>query len=287
MANTNLTRRFKKDRTFISEILQLFSGRRGFTDWKREIISRVSPAILRSKRLRRPGPISPPGGQGRLPVPSLPPLLFPFVPGHRIIERTQSVLERACFDFTLQAMPDVLRGSRWPCAEAVELNLWVKEVHRRQKGGLVDAGNKIGLLSRVDFCESIAKIRHTAVHRDTVTAREMEKFLADGETLATMLGDKAALAKLSSMRSAAKRTISDMEGHRSMLETTLARKMREIADRRAALDRKKRSAIAGMLRSAEEYQVLAGAKLQQRLDFPTILHKICSWWWTGIRHRRT
>lgn len=182
-----------------------------------------------------------------------------------MLVKAQNLLEQACFDFAKQAMPCVLQKNHWSCAEAVELNLWAKKF-KSQRSALADAENKIGLLDRAKFYESIKDIRHTAVHRLPVTAKQLEKFLADGEKLAGILGNELALAVLSSMASEAKRTISDMENHRSMLGAKLAGTAKRIADQRAELDRQEKSAIADMLKSDEEYQELAGVKLEQRLS---------------------
>lgn len=197
-------------------------------------------------------------------LPSLQPLSFPFVPGHRILVKAQSVLEQACFDFAKKYMPRALQENHWSCAEAVELNVWTKKF-KSQESVLVDAENKVKLLDRAKFYESIEGLRHTAVHRRPATAKELAQFLADGEKLVDMLGDELALAELSGMASEAKRTISDMESHRSMLQTKLAGTTKKIADQRADLDRQEKSAIADMVKSDEEYQVLAGVSLEQRL----------------------
>lgn len=146
---------------------------------------------------------------------SFPPLVFPFVPGHRILKEAQSILEKACFDFAKKAMPDILQWKQWACAEAAELNLWAK-VLKMHEGVLVGTEHKPVLLSKDVFYKSIANIRHMAVHRIPVAARELDKLLVDGEALACLLGDKAALSKLSNIRSEVKRIISIMEDHRNV-----------------------------------------------------------------------
>ncbi|QSS59377.1 hypothetical protein I7I51_08812 [Histoplasma capsulatum] len=120
-------------------------------------------------------------------IPSLFPIYLPLRSQHLLLAKVQTILEQTCFEFGQHVMPDVLQKNHWDCPESAELNVWATELLQRQdvfadKKG--DVGKPLEKLFR-----SVADIRHTAVHRIRVSARGIEQFLLDAETLAMLLGD--------------------------------------------------------------------------------------------------
>lgn len=202
-----------------------------------------------------------------LVVPSLFPLRLPFLTGHKIISEVQTILERACFDFAKHAWPEILADRGWDCAEAVELNIWVG-VLRRQEERLSRGCSVANQELNSSFYKSISDIRHTAVHRLPMTAAAIEKSLRDGEILATLLTDEAVAGKLSEMRSELQRVTAEMADHKCMLEAKLTRTLERIAAERAELDRQETEAMDGMVQADKEYQLFAGASLEQKLAGP-------------------
>lgn len=199
-------------------------------------------------------------------APSIPPLFpirLPFITGHQIIVKAQAILEQACFNFAQDNMPEVLESRGWDCAAAVELNVWVWVFRQHEHSPLKASETD----TRLDgsFFKSLRDIRHTAVHRLPMTAAGYENCLRDGELLATLLDDSAATRRLSAMRCELQRVTAEMEDHKCMLEAKLTRTLERIAAERAELDRQEREAINGMVQADSEYQLYAGASLEERL----------------------
>lgn len=191
------------------------------------------------------------------------PICLPFIAGHQIVVELQTILEQACFEFAQNAMPEVLVTKGWSCPEAVELNNWVK-VFRQQEQHLFKAP-PVEFVVDHSFYKSLCDIRHTAVHRLPMTAAGIDECLRDGEFLVTLLDDNAAASRLSAMRRELQHVIAEMEDHKCMLEAKLTATLERIAAERAELDRQEKEAIDGMLQADKEYQLYAGASLEQKI----------------------
>ncbi|KAB5516962.1 hypothetical protein GE09DRAFT_1159085 [Coniochaeta sp. 2T2.1] len=114
--------------------------------------------------------------------PTLFPVYLPLRTQHHLLTKVQTLLERACFDFGQQHMQSVLQRYQWDCPEAAELNLWAAEFLNSQKqfAKRGDVGKPLG-----ELFHSVSDIRHTAVHRIRVSAKGIERFILDAESLAT------------------------------------------------------------------------------------------------------
>lgn len=157
-------------------------------------------------------------------------------------------------------MPDVLQKNRWDCPEAAELNLWVAEFLQSQSK-FADKEGEVGKPLEKLF-RSVADIRHTAVHRIRISGRGLEQFLLDAETLATLLGDAVQLGLLTKLRRDMHLAIEELERNKHVLSLKLQETLKEIAAKRAELDRVEEAAIAEMLKEDNEYGVLAGTNLE-------------------------
>lgn len=199
-------------------------------------------------------------------VPSLFPLEFQFVTGYNILVKTQQVLELACYRFAEKAMPEILEKRKWHCPESAELNLWATEFLRRL-GKLERKTSRPALPSRPlkELFPSIAQIRHHAVHRIPVTAKELEQFMADGETLVQLFKDSTAIPVMARARSEVHRAAAEMENRKNMLEARLIEVLQDVADKRAELDRIEAEAIADTQMKDKEYQLFAGTQLQENI----------------------
>lgn len=199
-------------------------------------------------------------------VPSLFPLEFHFVTGYKILVKTQQILELACFRFAKKALPEILEKRKWHCPESAELNLWATEFLKRM-GKLGKKASGLPSPSRPlrELLPSIAQVRHHAVHRIPVTARELEQFMADGEALVQLFGDDAAIRVMSRAKDEVHKAAAEMENRKNMLEARLAKVLQDVADKRAELDRMEAEAIADMQRKDKEYQLFAGANLQESI----------------------
>ncbi|KAI1306596.1 hypothetical protein F5Y03DRAFT_353907 [Xylaria venustula] len=193
-------------------------------------------------------------------VPSLFPVYLPIRTQHRILTKVQSILEDACFDFGQRRIPDVLKRNQWDCSEAAELNLWSKELMKRQNElfhKAVDTGKPLDKL-----LSSIADLRHTAVHRICISARGLEQFLLNAESFVVILGDTTRLKLLTEIRRNIQQTIEELERNKHLLTSKLQETLKRIAAQRAELDRMEEIALADMMREDGEYQEFAGRSLE-------------------------
>lgn len=201
-------------------------------------------------------------------------LYLPLKSQHRLLVKVQDLLEKACYVFGQNVMGDVLRKEGWDSPECVELNIWT-QVFRCNEDRF--GADKIEVLGKPfpDYLESIAEIRHTAVHRVRVTANRVEYFMVEAESLAHLLGDDTCGRTLLHLRRETRSVIDEFGRNKDLLELRLREKRKEIAARRVELDCIERTALETMLREDKEYQALAGANLEQAIEAPeTVVHSI-------------
>ncbi|KAI0805229.1 hypothetical protein GGR55DRAFT_285014 [Xylaria sp. FL0064] len=202
-----------------------------------------------------------PSIKGTSTVPSLFPVYLPLRTQHRILTKVQSILEDACFEYGQRIIPEVLKKHQWDCSEAAELNLWARELLKRQNelfDKVDDTGKPIAKL-----LNSVANIRHTAVHRICISARGLEQLLLNAESFADLLGDTTRLKLLTEVRRNIQLTIEELERNKHLLTSKLRETFKNIAAQRAELDRIEAMALADMMREDGEYQAFAGENLEQ------------------------
>lgn len=106
-----------------------------------------------------------------------------------------------------------------------------------------------------------------------MTANTVEKFLADAESLAELLGNLAYARTLLRLRRETKLAVDELRRNKDLLESRLTERLREIADARAALDGIEQTAVEDMLNEDKEYQNFAGMHLEQAINAPeAVLH---------------
>jgi len=124
-----------------------------------------------------------------------------------------------------------------------------------------------------DLLNTIANLRHTAVHRIRISVNRLELFLRDAESLSRLLRDSDCITKLSRLRRETHLAIEDIKRNKDLLESQLAMKLKEITAQRAELDRLEQSVIADMMREDHAYGLFAGSALNQAIEAPdTMLH---------------
>ena len=145
------------------------------------------------------------------PGPWISPAYLPIKSQHALLAHLQQVLEVSCYEFGRRVMPDVLRRRGWDCAESVELNRWTDEFQRGEQSFLTAAYTKkpLRLLLR-----SIANIRHCAVHRRKVPAKNIKQFLLDAEALVLLLGDVECSERIITIRQGIQMAIEELNRHR-------------------------------------------------------------------------
>lgn len=160
----------------------------------------------------------------------------------------------------------------WDSPDCVELNIWMGIFRSREE--LFDPQKVTALGSSfADLRSSIASIRHTAVHRLRVTAGRVETMLADAEMFATLLADETCVRQISRLRRETHSVVEEFGREKDLLELRYLEKRREIAARRAELDRIERAAWTSTFEEDKQYQSFAGTHLEEIINAPeTTLH---------------
>ncbi|KAK4964211.1 hypothetical protein LTR66_012418 [Elasticomyces elasticus] len=182
-------------------------------------------------------------------------------------KQVQDILERACSNFAQRTTGDVLQKEERDCPEPVELNIWSKIFLADQDKFAADKADKLGKPFD-QFLDSIAKLRHTAVHRIRGSVNTIEQFTVDSESLAQLLQDDTCATTLSRLRWETQLTIDELKQNKDLLESRLADELGKIAAQRAELNHLEHAAVEDMLKEDREYRTLAGANLKQAIISP-------------------
>jgi hypothetical protein len=177
------------------------------------------------------------------------------------MEKIQKTLELACYQFGLSALPNVMQKQGWECPESVELSKWAKLFGR--KGNLVWEGS--GKPSK-ELLQSIAAIRHATVHRLRTNSAGLERFLADAENLARLLGDNKFTQAISELRLDTQKTLTELIRNKKFSQVQMEKAQEEIARQRAELDQKEQEILRHMASEDRKHRELAGERMERALD---------------------
>jgi len=199
-----------------------------------------------------------------LAVPSLYPVYIPLQTQHRLLVKVQAILEDACYVFGHRMMGGILSKEGWDCPESVELNIWARVF--RSNEDKFDA-EKLADLGKPfpELLDSIAQLRHTAVHRIRVSAIKVQQFIAEAESFAFILDNNTCVRMLSCLRQESQQVIDDLGRSKDLLESLLKKKLQDIDVQRRELDRLECKLVEDMLGEDKEYQTLASANLEQAI----------------------
>lgn len=162
-------------------------------------------------------------------------------------------------------MPDILRNNKWDCAESMELNCWVGAV-MRQKDIIFSSKSCATPIENV--LRSAANIRHVAVHRLRVSAKAIQQFLLNAETLALFIEDVVLQRTISKLRRDTRAIVEELEENKHFLRSKLDKTLKKIADQRKELQALEDAALADMEKEDREYGALAGQLLAQAIVPP-------------------
>lgn len=188
------------------------------------------------------------------------PVYLPFPAEHMLMEKLQKILELACYQFGSRALPSVMQRQGWDCPESIELSEWVKFVGREKD--VVWEGTSE---PTENLLQSIAAIRHAAVHRLRTNSTGLEQFLADAERLTVMLGDGTFTQAISQLRLDTQATLTELIQKKQSTQLQLEKAQEEIARQRAELDQKEQEVLRGMTSQDKRYGELAGERLERVL----------------------
>jgi hypothetical protein len=147
---------------------------------------------------------------------------LPYEAQHLIITTTQKILEECCFDFATASMPQILQEKAWDCPAAGELNNWTKIFRNRGDLPIPEQLRYENLLGTID------RIRHTAVHRLNVTARQISYMLETAARFTQLLQDDLRAAQLEELLSDVNSKILAREVNENVIEGTASRRLQEL-----------------------------------------------------------
>jgi hypothetical protein len=177
------------------------------------------------------------------------------------MEKLQKILELACYQYGVRELTSIMQKRDWDCPESVELSKWAELL--RHEGSLKRQGSGKPLK---ELLSSIAQIRHTAVHRLRTNSTGLERFLADAEDLAGVLGENMYTDAISQLSLDAQSTLRELARNKQFIQLQLEKAQEEIAKQRAELDQKEQENLRRMEREDEKYRALAGKRLERALD---------------------
>lgn len=176
---------------------------------------------------------------------------------------TQSLLERACFDFTKTWLPRMLLEQRWTCPEAVELQVWTRSiVQARNSPSKLSLGTSLDTLSDSELTVT-DWVRHTAVHRTPRTATDVLKMVMSATKLVNALRDATRAPRIDQLYHEISAAVEDMRQTKNVIKKSLDEELRVIDMCRAELDSRETEAIALSIRDNEHCDTSVAALLDQ------------------------
>lgn len=165
-------------------------------------------------------------------------------------------------------MPDILEKEHWDCAEAVELNRLAKEL-RRRRSDIPDLDDDVAKKYSTPvntMFDSVCDIRHAAVHRQRVSARDIDQLLLDAEYFAALIRDETCVESLSKIRQNTRDIVKQLENNTNALNLELDETIQTIEDRRDELDRLQEVAMRENDEKNSDMYATAGQDLERALS---------------------
>lgn len=169
----------------------------------------------------------------------------------------QDILEKRCYTFAESALSEVLEENGWDCPERVELHVW----SRTLKNAQLSVNDSIHGPDKPlkEHLESIAHLRHTAVHRIAVSVNRLLEFLLDSERLATFL-------RIARQRGALELAIDEIKRNKEFLNFRAAKTIQDLDKKIAELRQLQDAAVHDILSEDKIFRRLAVANLEIAID---------------------
>lgn len=196
-------------------------------------------------------------------ISSLNPVGLPCSLQHTLLVTAQNLLEDSLFKFGTDKMQDVIREKGWDCAQCVELNDWVK-ILRKRKDLLPNSKGEASDRPLSAVLGSVVQLRHTAVHRQKITALEVQSFLEDAEFLLNFLDDGASAKEISDIRQSLSDHVEDLSAHSNSYQERLRVITKDKQMQMFQLQLEEHLAVGQVLAESQEYERRATVQFQQR-----------------------
>ena len=175
----------------------------------------------------------------------------------------QDILENSCYTFAVESLGEELQKNGWDCPERVELHVWSRPLRRAQF-----SDESIGALGKslAELLDSIAHLRHTAVHRIRVSVNRVLQFLLDSERLATLLNDENAAKRIARQRGTLELAVDEIKRNKDFLRFRATEMIEGLEDKIAEMKRLQEAAVEDMLIEDREFRQSAVADLETAID---------------------
>ncbi|KAF5975338.1 hypothetical protein FCOIX_7726 [Fusarium coicis] len=188
---------------------------------------------------------------------------------HELLVDLQKYLERACYTYAREHMPDVLEEQCWGCAEAAQLSDWMKQfLCQRNNFGTVVNDEELEKLFQPGF-----EIRNAAVRRYDMQSDEMMKLLVDAERLLGVLQVEKYQHLVRNLRLKVEKAVNELIREESQWKIRLEKKLAYIAAEQAKLNDMKRAIIVENENSMKESQEVAESEIREALDKAEVTFK--------------
>ena len=145
--------------------------------------------------------------------------VLPLASQQKVVEIMQKVLENAFFSFAQKHMNAILWQQKWDCVEAGELNLWTRALlnhyYSLPKEVVAQFQHYEHFKNTID---SLALIRHSAVHRNPIEVTQLEEIFENGMKLLNSFDENVAAGKLRQLRRVIQSTIDHMKESKKNLK---------------------------------------------------------------------
>ncbi|KEQ69946.1 hypothetical protein M436DRAFT_21951, partial [Aureobasidium namibiae CBS 147.97] len=174
---------------------------------------------------------------------------------HKILCGLQTSLERVCFEYIMRTTPNVLQESQdqWGIdnPHALELNQYMRLFAKLNafESKPIGPDNSGSMLRRLHH--SLILLRNVAVHRKRSSIPSLRRWTHDAYTLAILAGDSKAAAQFENLGRYLEVEQQKMYADRKEAEERLLATVKELAIKRADLDRLEQEA---MDRFSEEHE---------------------------------
>ncbi|KAL8837299.1 MAG: hypothetical protein Q9170_002594 [Blastenia crenularia] len=195
-------------------------------------------------------------------VPSLHPIYLPLKTQHKVLVTVQYLLEECCFEFGNAWVPKLMEERKWYEVESIELNQCTLRFLKYAKSLPPSAINPTGGENIAQVLLRTSTIRHSAVHRNRISAAGVVIMLDAAIAFAETLKDSRRAEKIANIKLQLESSIEEIVQHQNLLERKLSEQLEAIAQRRAELDALERTSIEEMLAIDKKQRAEVGSTLE-------------------------
>lgn len=154
--------------------------------------------------------------------------------------RLQTYLEYVCYAFVQRNAPEILLRHSWDCAEAASLRTWSEEIDCLRKAKSDDDISDAAAAKDLNLL--MAAIQDTTVNRTPIDIARVQEYLQGAEAFVRLLGIEDCLSVISQLRSSVELAINGYSQSEGFAQRILRKRLLEIADARADLDKQEKIA---------------------------------------------